>query len=297
MSGGASERGAKAARAHQQVERSLDALAESLAAGDSAALRAFLAAMSRFHRYSLSNVLLIQRQRPSATRVAGFRTWKSLGRSVKKGEQGIAILAPMVVKARRASEAEGDAEDDNQAPRVRGFRVVYVFDIAQTEGALLPGRVSGEPREMLTRLEAAIRARGIVLAEDVPLGAAKGVSVGGGIAVSAELPPAERFAVLCHELAHELLHQIDAEDRPPKVVRETEAEAVAFAVCDWAGLDTGTVAADYIRLHQGDRATLAASLDRIRGAAATIIQALEPEGERELTPHARAAARRGGREI
>jgi len=67
-----------------------------LDAGHSDALTAYLNAMSRFHNYSFGNVLEIARQKPDATRVAGFWAWKQLGRSVKSGQKGIRILAPIV---------------------------------------------------------------------------------------------------------------------------------------------------------------------------------------------------------
>ena len=62
--------------------------------------------MARFHRYSLHNVCLIMAQRPTATRVAGFHAWRTLGRFVRKGEKGIAILAPIV--SRRREETDDD---------------------------------------------------------------------------------------------------------------------------------------------------------------------------------------------
>src|ERR1700722_18927225 len=83
-------------------------LIEQLEAGHSDALTAYLNAMSRFHRYSLGNVLEIARQRPDATRVAGFWKWKEIGRSVKKGEKGIRILAP-IIGIRRKKEEEVQA--------------------------------------------------------------------------------------------------------------------------------------------------------------------------------------------
>src|SRR6266852_2251679 len=80
------------------AEEALDRLAAELEAGKSETLKNYLAAMGRFHRYSWGNVLLINSQRPDATHVAGFHTWHDLGRSVKKGEKGIMIFAPMLVK-------------------------------------------------------------------------------------------------------------------------------------------------------------------------------------------------------
>lgn len=94
---------------------------------------AWLKFASRFRNYSLGNQLLIQAQRPGARYVAGFRTWQSMGRHVRKGEKGIAILAPMV---RRARETEVTNVDDEKV--LLGFRVVFVFDVTQTDGEEIP---------------------------------------------------------------------------------------------------------------------------------------------------------------
>jgi len=273
----------KAEHARAAIADSLDRLGEALAAGNSEQMTEFLSIMSRFHRYSFGNVMLIMTQRPDATRVAGFRMWKSLGRSVKKGEKGIVILAPMMLKARRddGDDSRDDARDGDseRGRKVLRFRAVHVFDISQTEGEPLPepSRVSGDPAGALDRLEQAVRAHGVELSESDDLGAADGVSRGGRIEIAAGLSPAERFATLVHEFAHELLHQAKGETKPPKVVRELEAEAVAFVVAEWAGLENTHASADYIRLYQGDTKTLAASLDRITTAADTIITAIDPE--------------------
>src|SRR6266851_2570828 len=82
------------------AEEALNRLATELDAGKSDALQNYLATMGRFHRYSWGNVLLIASQRPTATRVAGYHTWRDMGRQVKTGEKGIMILAPMLVKQR-----------------------------------------------------------------------------------------------------------------------------------------------------------------------------------------------------
>lgn len=100
---------------------SLKELAALLEQGRSERLVTLLTTMGRFHRYSLHNVCLIVPQRPTATRVAGFHTWRSVRRFVRKGEKGIAILAPIVRRRR-----EETPEDESQV--VVGFRTAYVFD-------------------------------------------------------------------------------------------------------------------------------------------------------------------------
>ena len=104
-----------------------DALAQlalDLEAGDSQSLTAYLKAMGRFHRYSLHNTMLIVSQRPDATHVAGFGTWKKLGRWVRKGESGIQILVP--VRYRRKDQPPLVDEPEET---VLGYMGGYVFDI------------------------------------------------------------------------------------------------------------------------------------------------------------------------
>jgi len=94
--------------------------------------------------YSLNNILLVAFQRPDATAVAGYRAWRAAGRQVRKGEKGIAILAPCLYKPDQAQSEPADrGQEDGPrgagAPRVlRGFRVVHVFDLSQTDGPDLP---------------------------------------------------------------------------------------------------------------------------------------------------------------
>jgi hypothetical protein len=247
---------------------SVKRLASLLDAGHSNQLTTVLRAMARFHRYSFHNVCLIASQRPTATRVAGFQTWRTLSRFVRKGEKGIVILAPIVRK-----RADG-ADDDSK--HIARFRAAHVFDVAQTDGEPLPSAatVSGDPGQRTATLRSAIIARGIALDDLDDLGGALGTSAGGLIQIVKSLAPAEEFVVLVHEFAHELLHR--AADRPEsRDVRELEAEAVAFVVGEAIGLQVGEAARDYIHLYRGDRNSLVASMDRIGAAATTIINAVE----------------------
>ena len=105
---------------------------------DSKRFAEYLAFAGRFHHYSFNNRILIWAQRPGASQVAGFQSWKQLGRHVRKGEKGIAILAPMTFKP-EVEQAGPEAEDVGATRAVVGFRVVHVFDVSQTEGEALPG--------------------------------------------------------------------------------------------------------------------------------------------------------------
>jgi len=101
---------------------------------------------------------------------------------------------------------------------------------------------------------------------------------GGTILLKAPLAPAEEFSVLVHEASHELM-QYDERARPKeKTVREAEAEAVAYVVCQGIGLDVNTASSDYIPLYNGDKKTLMQSQERIQRTAAEILEAVMAEG-------------------
>ena len=260
------------------ASNALARLAAALEAGNSAALTAYLNVTARFHKYSWTNCLLIAMQCPSATHVAGFRAWLGLGRHVRKGEKGIAILAPIICKRKREAQDQDDSSSTAEAiGQLVGFRSAYVFDVAQTDGQDLPefATVKGDPQQHLDRLKVLVASHSITLDYDNAIAPAKGVSRGGSITLLPNQPAAEEFSTLVHELAHEKLHRTDRRADTTKTIRETEAEAVAFVVCHAIGLDTNTAAVDYIKLYNGDRATLSASLQFIQSTAAEILTALE----------------------
>jgi len=269
--------------AQQLIKQAVDFLLQQLEAGKSETLTAYLAAMARFHRYSFGNILAIARQRPTATRVAGFHTWKELGRFVKKGEKGIQILAPMVAKRRRKDAAEQEYtpnQDAKPAPMLIGFRAVYVFDVAQTEGAELPEfehNISGEVGAHRERLIAFLDGQNIALEFNERIAPALGVSYGGRIALLPGQSQAQEFTTLVHETAHELLHKTERRTMTTATVRETEAEAVAFIVGQAIGLEIGTASSDYIQMYAGNAALLAESLEVIQRTSAVILGAILAE--------------------
>jgi hypothetical protein len=177
----------------------------------------------------------------------------------------------MMLRCREAAEPQ----------RTLRFKVVYVFDVSQTEGEPLPApaRVSGDPRDHTERLRGLVAECGISLEYQDSLGGPDGLSCGGRIVLRRGLEPAEEFSVLVHELAHELLHRREGRSALSKTVRETEAEAVAFVVGTAVGLETSTASSDYIHSYRGDRDTLAASLDRIQRVATRIITAVTADAE------------------
>jgi hypothetical protein len=260
------------------IAANIKLLIEQLEAGHSDALTNYLTAMSRFHNYSFGNVLEIARQMPTATRVAGFWTWKNLGRSVNAGAKGIRILAPIVgVRRKKGEEAEKDITKQNTRTLL-GFRNTYVFDVSQTNGVDLPElrEVSGDPGESIDRLAAFLRDQGIEIVYNPKIAPALGMSYGGRIAILPGQSKAEEFSTLVHEAAHEMMHKAERRTATTKTVRETEAEAVAFVVGKAIGLVTGSASADYINLYHGNASLLAESLEVVQQTANVILAALEP---------------------
>ena len=186
----------------------------------------WLRVQARFHRYSFSNALLVALQCPAATHVTGFHTWRRLGRTVRRGESALWILAPVT----RRLVSDDDTEQNTRV--VTAFRAVPVFDIPQTTGQDLPeicARLSGDdPVGAYARL--------VQVASDINFAVQDHVfedETNGDcshqsrrLRVSTRLQPAHRVKTLCHELAHALLHT----DRTDRALAELEAESVAFIV-------------------------------------------------------------------
>jgi len=241
----------------------------------------YLRVQSRFHRYSFGNALLIALQHPTASRVAGFHTWLDLGYHVRRGEKGIAILAPVTV---RKPVETGDGEQTVE--RVVFFKTVYVFDLAQVDAGAkarpLPTSVPGcerltadAPAEQWDRLVAAAAGVGfrVELTDQLENPNANGdCDLRSRIRVRPDLAPAQRIKTLAHELGHAVLHRGGI--GPSKEVRELEAESVAFAVCEGLGIDSSGYSFGYVSSWTGaDAANLIkASGELIQKAAGAILE-------------------------
>ena len=135
------------------------------------------------------------------------------------------------------------------------------------------GDVGGN-RERLFKF---VEGRGIEVNYSERIAPAKGLSHGGKITLLLGMQPAEEFSTLVHETAHELLHRGDRRTLTTKQVRETEAEAVAFVVCQALGLETGTASQDYIQIWHGDANLLRESLEAVQQTTAVILGGIAPE--------------------
>ncbi len=169
-----------------------------------------------------------------------------------------------------SAEAKSDSDS-----RLLGFRAVYVFDVAQTEGKELPEptTVKGDVGDKLEKLVIFTKDRGIKLEYSDSIAPAKGMSYGGLIRILPGMEPAEEFSTLVHEL----IHKTERRTLITKTVKETEAEAVAFIVSHAIGLETGTTSSDYIQLYHGNAKLLTESLEVVQRTAAIILGAISPE--------------------
>ncbi|MDP3879981.1 MAG: ArdC-like ssDNA-binding domain-containing protein [Dehalococcoidales bacterium] len=269
-------------------EKKIDAVMKQLKAGvegiqDSYQFRLFLTTMAKFHDYSIGNQILIMLQKPEATRVAGFNTWKDLGRWVKKGEKGIAILAPVLPPKPKLEEKEEEEELKKIELSPVYFKVVHVFDLSQTEGAELPEFevpvLTGEVNEELfVRLMDRMKSRGIrVSFESRPHlePGIKGFYTHGEIWVRPEEPRAQQLKTLVHEIAHYYSEDVF---RIPRQDAETIAESAAYVVGAHYGFDTGVRSFPYVALWARDKKVLDQNLSSIRRVAGTILEELEKAG-------------------
>jgi hypothetical protein len=193
----------KARALTEQIESSVNALAaETDAVRKSETFLNWLNAMAQFHSYSWNNQFLISIQCPGASKVAGFQTWKKLGRNVKKGAKGIAILAPCLYRRK----ADPENEDSPTVQKLGGFKVAYVFDYSATEGEPLPAlqyAAAAGGEDLLPKLEAAAGKLAVQLEYlEIPEQGVQGYSTGGKIVIRQSLSTASTCAVIAHELGH-----------------------------------------------------------------------------------------------
>ena len=296
---------AGAAIAYPSAKERLQELTDMLEAGirdifASDKYREMLAVMSKFHDYSVNNTMLIAMQKPDATLVAGFNQWKKdFGRSVKKGEKGIKILAPSAYKSKK-EEIKRDPDtdlpilDENGKPvkeeveEMRmAFRSVTVFDVSQTDGKPLPeitvNELTGDIKDF-DKLMGVLRDISPVPISFAPIDSeAKGFYDPNtkSITVKEGMSDVQTVKTAIHEITHAKLHDYDAVkargDKPKDLnTKEVEAESVAFAVCQHFGIDTSDYSFGYVASWSKAKDTpeLKASLETIHDTAAEMIKVI-----------------------
>lgn len=248
----------------------------------------FLCFQAQFYNYSFGNAMLIFSQNPNATYVKGFKAWNKLGRYVKRGSKGLAILAPCIRKVEVFKEPENknlyhDEEAEKEVRKVvSGFRVAYVYDIADTDGddSMLPVLVTGlagnseQEKEIYERLLGVISQGHCV--QEVSETASKGsfnleTKV---ISIRGDLEYLQKIKTILHEYAHLLDFEMHPEDDISRNRRELIAESVAFIVSLRLGLDTSRYSMSYIKSWLKDKEELKIIADSVQKIAYTIITEL-----------------------
>ena len=270
--------------------------------------RNYLTTMSRFHRYSLNNVMLIHAQKPDATLVAGFNKWKnSFGRHVKKGEKGIQILAPTPYKIKQEEQKlDPDTKlpllDENGEPvteekeiTIPMFKVVSVFDVSQTDGKPLPqisSTLTGDVAEYEVFLEVLHRTSPVPISFQAMEPGMDGYFAPKKqkIFLREGMSQVQTICAAVHEIAHSKLHDYEhmtelADDGETILVpgeksrntEEVEAESVSYAVCQYFGIETADNSFGYIAAwSQGkELKELRASLETINKTSSELISGIE----------------------
>ena len=200
----------------------------------------YLSVMSKFHRYSVNNTMLIYMQKPEATLVAGFNKWKNqFERHVKKGEHGITIIAPTPYKKKIEEmkrdpdthapilDADGKAVIEEKEIEIPMFRPVKVFDVSQTDGKPLPelsSSLSGTVPHYEAFLEALRRSAPVPI-EFEPMAANTDGYFSPDqqrIAIREGMSEVQTVSATVHEIAHSKLHnqkkiQIDNDEQYQEV--------------------------------------------------------------------------------
>lgn len=250
----------------------------------------FLATATKFHNYSFGNIMLIMAQRPAATAVAGYKSWKDKGRQVRKGERAIWINGFAVKKVTETDKTTG--EDTEKT--ITYFPSVKVFDAAQTdpiEGkehldpttVTVAHRLAGEDSTDIYRRteDFLIRSGWSVTREDID-GEVNGKTLMDGshrVVVAAGLSEAMAAKTLLHEAAHVLLHTANGQRSDSlnhRGIGEIEAESVAHIVAGLLGLDTSDYSVGYVAGWGGGNVdTIRATGERVLTAVNTLADGVQ----------------------
>lgn len=270
----ADERRAEADRLHESIGSQLEALTST------EGWATFLRLATGFHRYSLSNVLLIQSQRPDATRVAGFRQWQARGRQVRKGERAIKIFG----YSTKRIEPDENSDDDESTTRVY-YPVLSVFDISQTDPIdgidevpdLAPRLTGDDPTGIYDATAAWLTEQGWTVTREALNGEDGSTSIDGSrkVRIHDDLSPAHAAVTILHEAGHALLHSTITDYHQHRGIYETEAEAIAYVTAGVLGLDTSANSIGYIAgWTRGDADAVKATAARVLETVRTILDGI-----------------------
>ena len=263
--------------------------------------RSYLSTMSRFHKYSVNNTLLIHLQRPDATLVAGFNTWKNrFGRYVKRGEKGIQVIAPATSQRNVQApaldkdtkepifDAAGNAVMEERTVRITRYKPVTVFDLSQTDGKPLPKlaqSLNGSVEQYDAFLEALRRSAPVPIEFEAMAAGTDGYFSADQqrIAIREGMSQVQTISAVVHEVAHSKLHDydriVDAEAplKKDRRTEEVEAESISYSVCQYYGIETAENSLGYIVSWSKGKELkeLKASLETIQKTASVLIDDID----------------------
>ncbi|XZL95924.1 LPD25 domain-containing protein (plasmid) [Clostridium perfringens] len=230
--------------------------------------KTFLDFISKFHNYSVNNLVWLQSQKPDMRRVAGLKTWNQLGRKVNKGEKALKVLAPMKhkkimemekidkVTGKPVLDSNGKILKEKQLVEWISYRTVPVFDISQTNGKEIPtliDELKGSVKNneiLMNSLKGVSKAK--ITFEDIK-GGAKGYYsyTDNRISINNGMSEVQTLKTLIHELAHSRLHTMN--DHKENNKKELEAESVAYIVTKHFDIDTSDYSFGYLASWSKDK--------------------------------------------
>lgn len=264
----------------------------------SAEIKRYLTFFAKFHQYSFSNRILVYIQRPDATKVASFTTWKSKNRKIKQGAKGILILRPLFDDKKVASLDLTDLEKldnvdvtNNTSPRT--YKAEHVFDISDTEPMNEKGEIPAQPKwwgdnepsetadDLFEAVKLVANKLNIKVTSSDAKGGEKGYSAGGHINLTSDVEGAGRVSTMVHELAHELMHWKDKskfyigdEHKSNKALLELQAESVSYTVLAHYDIPTQHHAT-YLALWKANKETIERNLKIISEVSQFIVNEID----------------------
>jgi len=266
---------------------------------DSENYKNYLKTMSRFTSYSFNNTLLIAMQKPDATAVAGYTTWKQLHRQVKKGEKAIKIIAPCPYRRKGGTEVTDEEDNlgrdgkpltENAEKVIMRFKVANVFDVSSTEGEPLPEiayKLDGTVKGYTDFMDALKQFSPVPIILKEVKGSANGYYhlADKNIVIDENMSQEMHIKTGIHEITHALLHDKDngvqKDSMPDRETKEIQAESVAFTVCQYYGIDTSGYSFGYIAgwASGKDLKELKSSMETIRQTSQAIISGVDKKLE------------------
>lgn len=258
----------------------------------------YLRFCAKLPKYSVNNQILIMLQKPEATMCQSFLSWKNMGRSIKKGEKGIRILAPSPFKVQQEQnkideygspilDKDGNNVKEIVKITINAFKPVSTFDISQTEGEPIPNIEVNELTSTIEGYETLLNSISEIVSvpitfENISSGAKGYFSLADNrIVIQEGMSEAQTLKTLIHESAHSILHSKTALDssseKKSKNQKETEAESVAYIVCQHYGIDTSEYSFKYLASWSNNKevSDLKSSLDIIRETASSLIDKID----------------------